>query len=108
MSLRDDVSHILAQDMEYRLREIIHVIQFCNRFTHTQEATKFMRHSKRRQLHTEDVNNALKIRNIEVSIRNLRVDLTLALIWLQCTCVYRLENIGPWLAKAFLFRRDRN
>eukprot|EP00051_Salpingoeca_urceolata_P016278 m.215327 g.215327 ORF g.215327 m.215327 type:complete len:231 (-) comp18634_c0_seq4:938-1630(-) len=49
----DDVAVALASDLEYRLREI------------TQEATKFMRHSKRRRLTTQDINNALRHRNLE-------------------------------------------
>eukprot|EP00041_Stephanoeca_diplocostata_P011122 m.180540 g.180540 ORF g.180540 m.180540 type:complete len:477 (+) comp18423_c0_seq2:192-1622(+) len=51
--LSEDVATILAADLEYRLREI------------TQEAAKFARHSKRRKLHTEDINMALRLRNIE-------------------------------------------
>eukprot|EP00158_Paraphelidium_tribonemae_P006847 Partr_v1_DN27996_c1_g1_i1_m12036 putative transcription initiation factor TFIID len=49
----DDVAMTLAQDIEYRLRDII------------QEALKFMRHSKRNALSTDDINNALKVRNVE-------------------------------------------
>lgn len=43
----------LASDAEYRLREII------------QEATKFMKHSKRDKLTTGDINAALSLRNVE-------------------------------------------
>jgi transcription initiation factor TFIID subunit 6 len=50
---KDDIAIALATDVEYRLREI------------AQEAMKFMRHSRRDVLTTEDVNNALKLRNIE-------------------------------------------
>jgi transcription initiation factor TFIID subunit 6 len=39
--------------VEYRLREVI------------QDACKFMRHSKRAQLSTEDVNSSLRLRNVE-------------------------------------------
>ncbi|KAK9812091.1 hypothetical protein WJX73_005731 [Symbiochloris irregularis] len=43
----------LAPHIEMRLREVI------------QEASKFARHSKRARLFTEDINNALKLRNVE-------------------------------------------
>eukprot|EP01119_Soliformovum_irregulare_P010268 TRINITY_DN2517_c0_g1_i1.p1 TRINITY_DN2517_c0_g1~~TRINITY_DN2517_c0_g1_i1.p1 ORF type:complete len:374 (+),score=61.38 TRINITY_DN2517_c0_g1_i1:23-1144(+) len=52
-SVKEEVTAALAPDAEYRIREII------------QEATKFMRHSKRGILTTEDVNHALKLRNVE-------------------------------------------
>eukprot|EP01122_Echinamoeba_exundans_P003285 TRINITY_DN1340_c0_g1_i2.p1 TRINITY_DN1340_c0_g1~~TRINITY_DN1340_c0_g1_i2.p1 ORF type:complete len:502 (-),score=73.97 TRINITY_DN1340_c0_g1_i2:300-1805(-) len=52
--LADDVAQQLAADVEYRLREI------------TQEAIKFMRHSKREKLTTDDINSALRLRNIEL------------------------------------------
>ncbi|PKA56544.1 hypothetical protein AXF42_Ash015317 [Apostasia shenzhenica] len=52
-NLSADVAQVLAPDVEYRLREII------------QEAIKCMRHSKRTVLMAEDVDNALKLRNLE-------------------------------------------
>lgn len=52
-NLSNEVAVGLASDVEYRLREII------------QEAIKFMRHSKREKMTTEDVNNALRLRNVE-------------------------------------------
>ncbi|RKO87925.1 TATA box binding protein associated factor-domain-containing protein, partial [Blyttiomyces helicus] len=51
--LKDEVASNLVQDVEYRLREIIH------------EATKFMRHSKRQKLTSDDINSALRVRNVE-------------------------------------------
>ncbi|KAJ1956422.1 histone H4-like TAF Taf6, SAGA complex subunit [Linderina pennispora] len=51
--LKDGISAAMAQDVEYRLHEII------------DEAVKFMRHSKRTKLTVADVNNALRVRNIE-------------------------------------------
>jgi transcription initiation factor TFIID subunit 6 len=54
-NLRDDVADLFASDVEYRLREI------------AQEAIKFMRHARRQHLTSDDVNNALRLRNIEVS-----------------------------------------
>ncbi|KNC70130.1 hypothetical protein SARC_17347, partial [Sphaeroforma arctica JP610] len=50
----DDVSASLSSDVEYHLREIIH------------EAIKFQRHSRRSTLSTIDVNNALRVKNVEV------------------------------------------
>eukprot|EP01112_Ceratiomyxa_fruticulosa_P018642 TRINITY_DN59_c0_g2_i3.p1 TRINITY_DN59_c0_g2~~TRINITY_DN59_c0_g2_i3.p1 ORF type:complete len:413 (-),score=72.38 TRINITY_DN59_c0_g2_i3:197-1435(-) len=52
-TLSDDICAALASDVEFRLREI------------TQEAVKFMRHSKREILSTDDVNAALRLRNVE-------------------------------------------
>eukprot|EP00873_Tetraselmis_striata_P024590 jgi/Tetstr1/444854/TSEL_032696.t1 len=51
--LSDQAAQFLAPDVDYRLREII------------QEATKFMRHSKRSTLTTLDVDNALRLKNVE-------------------------------------------
>jgi transcription initiation factor TFIID subunit 6 len=52
-SLPDEVARALASDAEYRLREVI------------QDAVKFMRHSKRSKLSTEDVNSSLQLRDVE-------------------------------------------
>ncbi|KAI7867677.1 transcription initiation factor TFIID subunit 6 [Spinellus fusiger] len=51
--LKDEVASALAQDVEYRVHELI------------QEATKFMRHSKRSKLHVDDINAALCVKNVE-------------------------------------------
>ncbi|KAJ1952878.1 histone H4-like TAF Taf6, SAGA complex subunit [Dispira parvispora] len=51
--LKDDVASALSQDVEYRIYEII------------QEATKFMRHSSRTKLTTEDIDYALRVKNVE-------------------------------------------
>jgi transcription initiation factor TFIID subunit 6 len=53
-NLSNEVASAMAPDVEYRVREI------------AQEAIKFMKHSKRQKLTTEDVNNALRLRNVEV------------------------------------------
>jgi transcription initiation factor TFIID subunit 6 len=53
-NLKDDVATSLAQDVEYRIHEIV------------QEAMKFMRHGKRTKLTVDDINNALRVRNVEV------------------------------------------
>ena len=50
--LPDSVAQLLASDLEYRLHEV------------AQEAAKFMRHGKRRRLTTDDVNQALRSRNM--------------------------------------------
>jgi transcription initiation factor TFIID subunit 6 len=49
----DTAASALAPDAEYRLREII------------QDSVKFMRHAKRRRLTTNDINAALRLRNVE-------------------------------------------
>lgn len=53
INLRDDVAAALIQDVEYRLRDVI------------SEASKFMHRSCRQKLIPEDINSALKIRNVE-------------------------------------------
>ncbi|KAJ1992097.1 histone H4-like TAF Taf6, SAGA complex subunit [Dimargaris cristalligena] len=53
LNLKDEVATALSQDVEYRIYEII------------QEAAKFMRHSKRTKLLTEDIDYALRARNVE-------------------------------------------
>ncbi|KAJ7960844.1 transcription initiation factor TFIID subunit 6-like [Quillaja saponaria] len=52
-NLSPDVALALAPDIEYRVREIM------------QEAVKCMRHSKRTILTADDVDSALKLRNVE-------------------------------------------
>ncbi|PNW81292.1 hypothetical protein CHLRE_07g349950v5 [Chlamydomonas reinhardtii] len=51
--LTEEAAKALAPDVEYRLREVI------------QDALKFARHSKRTKLTTQDINDALRLRNIE-------------------------------------------
>ncbi|KAJ2897907.1 histone H4-like TAF Taf6, SAGA complex subunit [Coemansia aciculifera] len=51
--LKDGIATAMAQDVEYRLHEII------------AEAMKFMRHSKRTKLTVADINSALRVRNVE-------------------------------------------
>lgn len=53
ITLPDDAAKNLAMDVEYRIHEIL------------ETAIKFMRHSKRKLLATSDINNALKVLNIE-------------------------------------------
>ena len=52
-TLNDDAATRLAEDLEYRVKEVI------------QEAVKFMRHSKRRRLTCADIDQALRVKNIE-------------------------------------------
>ncbi|OZJ06346.1 hypothetical protein BZG36_00711 [Bifiguratus adelaidae] len=52
-NLKDGVAVGLANDVEYRIHEIV------------QEAMKFMRHSRRSRLTVEDINRALQVRNVE-------------------------------------------
>lgn len=53
VEISDSAAKLLAQDVEYRIREI------------AEEARKFMRHSRRNILTTSDINYALRIRNVE-------------------------------------------
>lgn len=53
IALPEEAAKNLAMDVEYRIHEIL------------ETAIKFMRHSKRRLLSTSDINNALKVLNIE-------------------------------------------
>lgn len=74
-NLPDEVASALAGDVEYRLWEIIEVRpslwkqQHCpfsrSRSYAPQESIKFMRHSRRTRLKVEDVDQALKVRNLE-------------------------------------------
>eukprot|EP01027_Heterolobosea_sp_BB2_P017219 GEZU01024416.1.p1 GENE.GEZU01024416.1~~GEZU01024416.1.p1 ORF type:complete len:501 (-),score=37.46 GEZU01024416.1:103-1605(-) len=52
-NLDHEIAQAIASDVEYRIREII------------QDASKFMKHSKRKILTTEDVNHALTLKNVE-------------------------------------------
>merc|ERR1712093_69435 len=52
-NLSDEVATALAADVEYRLREVM------------EESLKFMRHAKRTRVKVEDVDYALKAKNIE-------------------------------------------
>lgn len=53
VTLPDEAAKNLAMDVEYRIHEIL------------ETAIKFMRHSKRKLLTTNDINHALKVLNIE-------------------------------------------
>lgn len=53
ITLPEDAAKNLAMDVEYRIHEIL------------ETAIKFMRHSKRKLLTTGDINNALRVLNIE-------------------------------------------
>lgn len=52
-SLDKDVVDNLGRDVDYRVSQLL------------EEAIKFMRHSKRTTLHTEDISQALKVLNVE-------------------------------------------
>lgn len=52
-SLGDEVAKNLAMDVEYRIHEIL------------EQAIKFMRHSKRRTLTTQDISKSMKVLNLE-------------------------------------------
>jgi len=52
-NVAEDVAAAVASDVEYRLREVI------------QDAAKFMHHSKRQRMTADDINRALRVRNVE-------------------------------------------
>lgn len=52
-NLGEDIVDELARDVDYRVAQVL------------EEALKFMRHSKRTTLTTQDVSNALKVLNVE-------------------------------------------
>lgn len=52
-NLNDDAAVKVSEDLEYRLKEIV------------QDACKFMRHSKRKKLVCNDLDMALKLKNVE-------------------------------------------
>ncbi|WFD43668.1 histone H4-like TAF Taf6, SAGA complex subunit [Malassezia psittaci] len=53
VNLRDNIATALATDIEYRIRDI------------AQSAAKYMKHAKRSQMTTTDVDNALRQKNVE-------------------------------------------
>jgi transcription initiation factor TFIID subunit 6 len=53
LTLKDEVSAALVQDVEYRLRQVL------------LEAKKFKTHARRSKLLVSDVNAALKVKNVE-------------------------------------------
>lgn len=53
--IRDSVPQVLAPEVEFRMREII------------DQALKFAAHAKRTELKPQDINDALKTRNLEVN-----------------------------------------
>ena len=57
VGLSDEVAAAVVSDVEYRLREVV------------QESLKFMKHAKRCKLTTTDINDALRLRNVEVCAR---------------------------------------
>jgi transcription initiation factor TFIID subunit 6 len=58
-NIKEELCSVLVQDVEYRLREIIHVLLLL-----IQESVKFKRHSKRKQLVPQDINSALLVKNV--------------------------------------------
>lgn len=52
-NLSNDVTETLARDVEYRIAQVL------------EEALKFMRHSRRTVLTTQDISHALRVLNVE-------------------------------------------
>jgi transcription initiation factor TFIID subunit 6 len=52
-NLNDEVLSVLSSDVEFRLSQVL------------EEAFRFMRHSKRTTLCTQDISNSLRILNVE-------------------------------------------
>lgn len=63
-NLPDDAAKELADDVSFRLKHVI------------QDAIKFMHHSKRTKLMPCDIDCALKVKNLEVSLLLHRSELT--------------------------------
>ena len=66
--LSDSAAKELADEINFRIKTII------------QDSTKFMHHGKRKKLSTTDIDNALKIKNIEVMLFSINV----ALLFVCC------------------------
>lgn len=75
--LPDDAAKELADDISFRVKHII------------QDAAKFMQHAKRTKLMNIDIDNALKLKNLEVNItlsfcnKVLYFSTFLATIWIS-------------------------
>jgi transcription initiation factor TFIID subunit 6 len=65
-NITDELASALGPDVEYRIRDIVQVssIYYLNLII-LKEAFKYMHHSKRSKLLCQDVNRALKLKNLE-------------------------------------------
>lgn len=86
-ALSEDVAHILAQDVEYRIRQI------------TLEASKFSKHAHRQRLSTRDVGHAMELLNVEV-----RVSYPIYVCMLEKNAVYINFFMHFFIASSFTFR----
>lgn len=71
-NLPDDAAKELADDVSFRIKHII------------QDAAKFMHHAKRTKLMNQDIDSALKIKNLEVCCFKLTYK-TLLVFILSCS-----------------------
>lgn len=81
-NLSEEVSKSLAMDVEYRINEVL------------EQATKFMKHSKRTVLTSQDINYAFRVLNVEVKmISTTGFGLQLYLTFLSSPCT-DMSRIG--------------
>lgn len=101
-NLPDEAAKELADDISYRLKVIL------------QESAKFMHHAKRQKLMCSDVDNALKIKNIEVSINLTSIitkhnlTFTVASVWILFKRVCTISVCFWWWKRITFYGRKRS
>lgn len=92
-NLPDEAAKELADDISYRLKIIL------------QESAKFMHHAKRQKLTCTDIDNALKMKNVEVGLVLRRMKTKHNLIFVTATIWVLFERIYTF--SVCLWRRQR-